>query len=95
MPLICPGLPGMTTSTRAFSMSDHRSVCTSWISSPTNLLAKPGMPSAACTLSMTTFMPPPSWPTLTVLRSACWASQTCSRNAASISISPTAIIGAS
>ena len=44
VPLICPGLPGMTTSTRAFSMSDQCSVCTSWISSPTNLLAKPGMP---------------------------------------------------
>ena len=85
----------MTTSTRAFSASNHVSVCTRLISSPTNFRAKPGIPSAGCTWSMTTVTPASSSVIETVLRIAPWASQTRSRNAGSTSIASTAAIGAS
>ena len=95
VPVISPGLPGITTSTRAFSASNQDSVWTRLISSPTNFLANPGMPSAGWTWSMSTVTPPSSSVIVTALRIAPWASHTRSRNAPSISIASTSAIGAS
>jgi len=88
VPRISPGFPGISTFTAAAVGDDQASFCTMWISSPTNFLANDGMPSAACTWSIETFMPEPEPDPLTdtVLRSTPWKSHTCSRKLCSPSI---------
>ncbi len=71
------------------------SVCTIWISWPTNFVANDGIPVAAWTWSIRTRMPWPSGSTSMEERSTRWWSHTSWRNAGSASIAATSASGAS